>query len=264
MAITSLSALTAASKQRVSLNKSASRSVAANNFFSLFDLAGNPPAGTLAGTSTTAGVVPTSATTGYPYIKPFGNGNTGYVGGAIFSSSVLSRIVLYDRLFLAGAYAFNANTALTGQPSFASRLPDTDYSALELWVEWVTTATGTPAVTVTYTNESGVGTRSTGAISAPTTGSVGLCWKLPLQSGDSGIQQIDNVQCATATAGTFNVMILRRLAESRITVASAFDKALIDVGAMNQIYANSALYALVSADGVASGTPDINLQVING
>ncbi len=72
MAITTLDRLIAAASQRVGMIKTASRTSVAAIPFSVFDLAGNPGAGTLAGSSTTAGVVPTDATTGCTTINAFG------------------------------------------------------------------------------------------------------------------------------------------------------------------------------------------------
>lgn len=57
-------------KQPLSIVKTGARTTIAAQWFSLFELAGNPGAGTLAGTSTTTGVVPTDATAGMPIIYP--------------------------------------------------------------------------------------------------------------------------------------------------------------------------------------------------
>lgn len=265
MAITTLDGLIGATKQRVRWTKTATRTTVANGWFSLIDIAGQPGAGTLAGSSTTAGVVPTDATAGYPLINAFGGGASGELGRVAFGNTVACRIAVFDRLFLAGAYAFNANTALTAQPSFSSRVPDTNYAGLEIWCEQVTAATGNQAVNVTYTNEGGTGSRTTGAVGIGAAQTVGRCWQLPLQSGDSGVQRIDNVTGSVATVGTFNVMVLRRLAEGRIGVANGLDRqSVIDVGALLDVYADSAFYVLIAADGTSSGLPDVDFQVVNG
>lgn len=264
MAITTLDGFIAAPKQTLQWTKTGARTTVAQSYFSSFDVAGAPGAGTLAGSSTTAGVVPTDVTAGYPLINAFGGGSTGYLTAAQVSSSVACRITLYDRLFLAGAYAFNANTALSAQPSYSSRLPNTNYSGLELWVEQVTAATLNQAVTVTYTNEGGTGSRSTGAVGVGAAPIVGRCWQLPFQSGDSGIQKIDNVLGTVASAGTFNVMVLRRLFTVRIPVAGATVLMnLLDTG-MPEVYADSAFYCLVSADSTSLGLPDISFEIANG
>ena len=264
MAITTLDGLIGATKQRVRWNKTATRTTVANGWFSLIDLAGQPGAGVLAGTSTAAGVVPTDATAGYPLINAFGGGASGYLGRVSFGSTVACRIAVFDRLWVGGAYAFNANTAVTA-PSYASRVPGTNYAGLEIWCEQVTAATGNQAVNVTYTNESGVGTRTTGAVGIGAAQTVGRCWQLPLQSGDSGVTEVDNVQGSVATVGTFNVMVLRRLAEGRVPIANGLDRqSVIDVGALLQVYHDSAFYIMVAADSTSSGLPDVDFQVVNG
>jgi hypothetical protein len=170
---------------------------------------------------------------------------------------------VFDRLFLSGAYAFNANTALTGQPSFAGRVPGTNYAGLEIWCEQVTAATGNQAVTVTYTNEGNTGSRSTGAVGIGAAQTVGRCWQLPLQSGDSGVSRIDNVLGTVATVGTFNVMVLRRLAEGRVPIANGLDRqSVIDVGALLQVYADSAFFVMIAADSTSSGLPDVVARLV--
>jgi hypothetical protein len=260
-----------AAKQDLMLRRTVSRAAVAATWFSLFDLAGSPGAGVLAGTSTANGVVPTDAIAGYPIINPFGASAIGRLTQVDFGSSVACRIRLYDRVFVAGAYAFNANTALSAQPSFASRVTlrnpatDTDavdYKNLELWVEQVTAATGNQAVNVTYTDDAGATGRTTGAVGIGAAPTVGRCWQLPYQAGDEGIQQITNVQGTVATVGTFNVMILRRLWEGRVRINNDGDlHDLIKCGA--QVFADSALYVLVNPDSTATGIPDLTVQVSN-
>ena len=264
MALTTLDGFLAAAKQRVTLLKTASRTSVAAIPFSVFDIAGNPGAGTLAGTSTTTGVVPTDATAGCPVINDFGGGATGYITRIEASNSVACRITLYDMLWKGGAYAFNANTTGNTPTSYASRLPNTDYKGLELWLEQVTAATGIQSVAVTYTNQDGTTGRSTGTVSQGTAGIVGRMTPLPLQAGDSGIQGVTGVTGTVATAGTFNILVMRPLAEARIRVANdAVVKDLLATGAP-VIYADSALRYIVTADSTATGLPDLQIDISNG
>lgn len=265
MAILSLDDYIAAKKQRVILKKTGTRTTVANTFYSMFDIAGNPGAGTLGAGNTANGLVPTDAVSGYPGINAFDVGANGYLGRIGFNGSTPARLHVYDRLFVAGAYTFNANVNLASQPSFASRVPNTDYKGLEIWVETVTTATGNLAVNVGYTKEDGTTGRSTGAVGVGAAPVVGRCWQLPLQAGDKGVQRIDSVVGSVATAATFNVMILRPLWSGRVVSAGFGDihDAFGKVGLPN-IYADSALYALVGPDGTSSGTFELNLDVVNG
>jgi hypothetical protein len=264
VAIATLDEYIAAVKQTVQWTRTGTRTCVALNYSSTFDVAGAPGAGTLAASNTANGIVPVAANSGYPNLNAFGGGASGYLSRATFAGTVTGRIAVFDRLFVAGAYAFNANTALTSQPSFASRLPNTNYNGLEIWVEQVTAATGNQAVTVTYTNQAGTGSRSTGAVGVGAAPIVGRCWQLPLQAGDSGVQRIDNVQGTVASAGTFNVMVLRRLLTARIPVAgAAVVMGLLETG-LRQVFETSALYVLLAPDSTAIGVPDIDIEICNG
>lgn len=272
MAITSLDGLIAAAKQRLEFYKTVSRTTVAGGWFSRFDLAGNPGAGTLAIGNTANGVVPTDATAGYPPINAFSGGPPvrGYLTRAAIKNTVVSQVRIFDRIFAAGAYAFNANVALSAQPSFASRVSLNGgaavYSGLELWVEQVTVATGNQAVNVTYTDQNGNAGATTGATGIGAAPTVGRCWQLPLAAGDSGLQLIENVAGTVATVGTFNVMVLRPMADINIGVANqVVVQNFTDLG-MPELFADSALYALVlSPTGTALGTMDIgDLDIANG
>lgn len=268
MAITTLDGLIGSTKQRVGWIKTGARTTVASTWYTLFDVAGNPGAGVLAGTSTTAGVVPTDATAGCPTINAFGGSNFGYLSNVEFGSTVACRIAIYDLLFKAGAYAFNANTALAAQPSFLGRIPggtaaDTA-GCTEIWAEQVTTATGNQAVNVTYTNSAGTTARTTGAVGVGAAPAVGRCWQLPLQAGDTGVQTITNVAGTVATAGTFNVLVLRPLWSGRVVAANFGDIHDYLRTGLVRVFEDSALYVLISTDGTASGIPELEMTISVG
>jgi hypothetical protein len=263
MAIQTLDQYIAAAKQRVQWMKSGGRTTVANGWFSLFDVAGAPGAGTLAGSSVAAGVVPTASTPGCPALSAFGGAALGYLSKIEFANTVPCRILIADMLFKAGAYAFNAAQALSSQPVYSGRLPNTDYKGLEIWAEQVTAATGNQAVNVTYTNESAVAGHTTGAVGIGAAQTVGRCWQLPLQAGDAGVQAITNVAGSVATVGTFNILVLRPLWSGRVGVANGGDVHDLLRTGLPQIYATSALVILVCPDSTAAGVPEFSLEVAN-
>ena len=263
MAITTFDGLVGGAKQSISIVKTGARGSVAANWTSVFDQPGNPGAGTLAGTSTTAGVVPTDATNGVPVINAFGAGNTGYLMHVDFGSTVACRLRLFDMVWKGGAYAFNANTALSAQPSYASRMPGGSYIDTQIWLEQVTAGTGVQNVNVTYTNQSGTGSRSTGTVGLAAN-IVGRMWQLPLQSGDTGVQKIDNVTGSTATAGTFNILVLRPLWSGRVRAINDGDVHDLTKTGLSEIYADSALTLLVNADSTSTGFPELELTIVNG
>lgn len=270
MAITTLDGLLASAKVINPFYKTATRTTVAGGWFSLFDIAGNPGAGVLAGGETTPpsntlGRVVTDAIPGYPSITF--SGNRTYLSRLDISNTVVSQISFYDRLWVGGAYTFNSNVNVTSG-SWASRVSydggSANYSGLELWVEQVTAATGNQAVNVTY-NDQGGASGSTGAVGIGAAPTVGRCWQLPLASGDTGLQAITNVTGTVASAGTFNVMVLRPLARVYIPVASqVLVYNFTDLG-LPELFNDSAIYALYMApSGTSSGTPWANLQLVNG
>lgn len=263
MAIASFDQAIAAAKQYLSVAKTAVRPSIAASWFSVFDLAGNPGAGVLAGTSTAAGVVPTDATAGCPTIDAFGASALGYLWQLEYGCSVACRLKLFDMVFKAGAYAFNAAQALTGQPSYASRMPGGSYSDTQIWIEAVTAFTGNLTVTITYTNQSGV-TGRTATLATGTALTVGRLMQVPLQAGDTGVLAITNVAGTVATAGTFNVLVLRPLWSGRCRTANDGDVHDFTKTGMPQVFADSALFLAVAADSTSTGIPEIELVVANG
>lgn len=264
MAITTFDGFIASAKQYVSIAKTASRTAVAASWFSTIDLAGNPGAGVLAGASTAAGVVPTDATAGFPVLNAFGGAAKGYLAQVDFGSTVASRLKLFDCLFKAGAYAFNANTVLAGQPSYAARMPSGSYSDTQIWIEAATAFTGNLSVAVTYTNQDGVAGRTTGTVATGLAPTVGRLIQLPLQSGDSGVQKIESVVATVATAGTFNVLVLRPLWSGRVRTANDGDVHDLARTAMPELYADSALMLAVAPDSTATGIPELELVIANG
>ena len=263
--ITTPSGLLAAPKQRVVFQKTSGRVSVNAAPFSVIDLAGNPSTGTLAGTSTTAGVVPNDATVGCPIIDAFGGGATGYITRYEFASPVPSRLTIYDMLFKAGAYSFISAVTLAAQPSYSSRVPGgTDFKGTEIWVETVTAFTGNLSIAVTYTNESGTTGRTTGTIATGLAPTVGRMIRLPLQAGDTGIQKIESVTATVATVGTFNVLVLRQLCGGRVAVINGGDVYGPDRTGMPVVFADSALVLVVTPDSTSTSTPECIIEIANG
>ena len=264
MAITTLDGLIASAKQQVNIKKTASRTTVANGWFSLFDIAGSPGPGTLAGTSTTTGVVPNN-TTDVPLLTAFGGGNNGYLMNVEFASTAACRVKIYDLLWKGGAYAFNANVSGQTPASYSARVPGgTDFTNTEIWVEQVTAATNNQAVNVTYINQSGTTGRSTGAVGIGSAPTIGRMWQLPLQAGDTGVQGVTGVVGTVATAGTFNVLVCRPLWTGRVIAANFGDlHDYMRVG-LPRVFDTSALCIAVNADSTSSGLPELMLTIANG
>jgi hypothetical protein len=262
MAIATLDGYIAAVKQRIQWVKTTSRTSVAVYPESVFDVAGNPGAGVLAIGNTANGLVPDDTVAGYPPVNTFGG--LGYISKVEFGSTIACWFDLYDRLFAAGAYPYNANVTLASQPSYSGRVPGgTDFVGLQLWVEAVTAFTGNMSIAVTYTNQAGATGHTTGTIATGIAPILGRCIQLSLATGDSGLQKIESVVATVATAGTFNLMVLRPLWSGRVTVANGGDVHDLLRTGMVQIFDTSALYALIAADSTATGIPELAIEVAN-
>lgn len=264
MAILSLDDYIASTKQNVIIRKTATMTTVSANYGDPLHIAGNPGAGTLAGASTDAGIVPTDGYAGFPAINTFGEGAVGYITGVKYRNNIACNIKLVDVLFKAGAYAFNAATTLSSQPSYSSRVPGgTNFGGLELWIEAVTAFTGNQSIAVTYTNQSGVTNRTTGTVATGVAPIVGRMLQLPLQSGDYGVQKIESVTSTISTVGTFNVLVVRPLWEADIRTANGGGvHSFIETG-MPQVFDNSALAIFVAADSTNTGIPSVTIEIAN-
>ncbi len=253
MTIATLSDYYAAPKQRAPFSKAGTSGAGTSSMWAKTAV---PAAGSLAIGNTANGLVPDNTTAGALAIQNFSG--TGYVTAAEVSGGSTSArpyVALYDRLFHAGSYSFNAAVTLASQPSFSARVPGSDYGGLELWIEIATSFTGNPSITVTYTDQSGNPGHTTGAVSFSAALAVQpAMFKLPFASGDWGIQKIESVTCTVATVGTFNVIIARPLVKLFMLGLYQTDQTLrywLDQTGMPQVYPTSCLALYSSATNSA-------------
>jgi hypothetical protein len=259
MTISTFDQYIAATKQVAPFTKTAARTTIALIPTDIIDLAGNPGAGVLAGT-TAAGVVVTSGTAGLPII-----GNTGadayYLTKVTAASSVISTLRVYDLLVKAGPLPSAATTTLNNLLSFTGRSPNAG-NGLEAWVEVATAGTGNLSANLTYTNSLGVAGKTTGVIATGlATTTIGQMARLPLAAGDHGINAIQSITTSVSATATYNLLILRPLWTGRIQTAnSVIVDNLANVG-MPLIYSNSALFVTSTPDATSTGTIAMTLEV---
>lgn len=264
MAITTFDQLKASPLQRIPMKRTASVTATVAQPTTVWQAAGFPGPGTLALANTTTGIVPTDAIAGHPIINAFGGAAKGEISRLVFGNTGSGVIDLFDCLWAGGAYAFNAAQAVT-PPSYSARVPGgTDFTGLLIYVEAVTAFTGNPTFTITYTNQSGATSRSTGAVASGAALGVARGLFLPLQAGDSGLQAITNVAASVATAGTFNVRVLRSLGQARGDVSNwQVVQDWFSTGGP-EVFADSALYPIVTPDSTGTGAPSITVDIRNG
>ena len=269
MAITTGDGYIASAKQVIPYVKTAAVTTVATTRYTMFAAAGNPTAGTLAGTAA-PGPLFTSSTAGCPSINAFGSGSPiGYLTRVSYSNTVIGRLELWDKLYgVAVSLTALATTTVTTPPAYSGRLPSgPDYTGLRLFVEITTTVSATATtVQVTYTDQGG--TSRAAAATASLSGFVAARWvEIPLVSGSTGIQKIESVTVGgtVATAGAVNVIICRPLWTNSVRVANAAGSGVdgIDRTGMPQVFATSALVLTAVADSTSTGTPDLNIEIAN-
>jgi hypothetical protein len=265
MAITSLADYVAAFKQRRAMFKGNNVNTPGciSDGWTQANNEDGGAAGAAAPGNTTAGLVPTNATTGAMRIDPFSG--SGYITWVDLTCGLgTSQVTLYDRLWHGGAFLDNHGSTytLSAQPSYSSRVPGgTDYTGLQIWGE---TSTGfnnsTCTLTVTYTDQSGNTGHTTGAVTFanPGTNVLGNLFLLPLAAGDCGVQKIESVTFSSgATNGSgVNVLVVRPLwrgiiADTPVPCARAFG---IDQTGMPQVWQDSALNLMVKTAAAVFAT----------
>lgn len=273
MAITTMDGLAAAiaAGQRLVLQK-ASITAVANFYYTLWTAAGQPSAGGAVG-NIAAGVIPTDATAGSPVINAFTGSNTGYLMTFDASSSVAGVLSVYDRLYHAGPFLTTTlhTDTLAGQPALV-RVPNTDYSQLELWLE-VTAVFAATATTVTVSYQDG--TSAGGATQTAThTADLASLTGLPVNrmtpmrlANSTGIQKINSVTVAgaTNTTGQFNLIIQRNLVDHTVVSVNIGrpKKGPFETG-MPIVYADSCLAMMWNATTTSTGTLFAEAMIGNG
>jgi hypothetical protein len=260
MAITTLDGYLNAAKYNAVWFKTGTRTTVAGVPFTTAGVAGNP-VGTLNAGNTANGVVPTDDGTEGPALPAISN--SAYLTRVMCGSTVATTFRVYDRLFACGAYAYNANTTLSSIPSYSGRIPTGGYYGLEIWHEAVTNHTTNTVIQVNYLDQDG-NAGDTGQVAMGLAPILGRMFRIPLASGDSGVQGLTQIRQTGATAGTFNISVMRPLWSGRISVA--YDQITNDFlkTGMPQIYATSCLWVVIETDSTAVGLPWLGFQVADG
>lgn len=219
--------------------------------------------------NTTTGIFPDDTFPGAMPMNDFGitSGitNIGTLSNDYISCTVTSTIYLSDLLFAAGPFAFNASSvSLSSQPSYVSRLPRGSASGeTKIMVEAVTAFTGTATFTVSYTNQAGTSGR-TATLSSVSAPGVGRCYMLPFQSGDTGVLSINSVTCTGATAGTFNVYVLRDIAVYMCPAANFRNARGPGETGGTQIFDHSCLLLFARPSSTSTGLITFCATIIDG
>lgn len=272
MPLTGLDSVIAGYKQRLYYTKTNSVTTVAGLPYTLIDRAGNPAAGSLNPNNTTNGVVPTDATSGFIPIAAFAGSNKGYISRVELSLSAAGTIELYDVLFWAGQTTIptsgTTTVTLTSIPDFSGRVPyksdgtTRDWSCVELFVQASTALSNhAHSTSITYTDQDGNGSASTGNMSTQNI-PVNRLLRMPLASGDSGVQALTGyaVNGATSSTGSVSVLAMRKLCAIRtLGFSNVFGP---DQTGMPQVFADSAILAVAVMDSTSSALPYVMIEIV--
>lgn len=248
MAITTLDGAIAGFRPPMQFSKSVTATLVAGRPASLWSLGGNPGAG---GFDTTLNGVTLSSTSALvsgqiPHYDPV-SGNA-YLARLQASATQAGTLLLLDRIWHNGGYTITITTAQNSTtPTWPSRCPtsgtddtpSTNGHAVLLALEVsAATSTGTPTITISYTNQAGTaGRTATNIIATLASSAIGATYFIGLQAGDTGVRSVQSLTLsATWTSGTINLVAYRMLAS--LELPGAFIPAAQDLitGGMPRIY----------------------------
>jgi len=226
VAITTLDGVIAGFQAPRVFSKASSPTMLAGRWYSTWSQAGVPGAGVY---DTTLNGVTLSSTSAMvngqiPHVDP-GSGNAYLARFALFAPQH-GVYLLCDRLWHNGGLSATSTSAqsITSPPWPARDLNGgTNGHGVFLAVEIsATTGTGTPTITIDYTNSAGTASR-TGTNTWPTISNTQppMMFPISLQDGDNGVRSVQSLTLsATWVSGTMNIVAYRPLARLDIPNAA--------------------------------------------
>lgn len=227
-----ISEATAGKRYEYIFNKSGPTGVA-NVTSSLWRVGPQPAAGS-AGSAAPGGRAPDDSTTGaFAFTNPTSPDTQHFVAGFPMASVVPNTLLLYDRIFdVAKTMNSSATEAVSGVPTRYQSTTQTDPNSARgnfLFVEVGGTAlaaTGHNWTTCTYTDQIG-GSSTLPSLTGNASAIVDRLdhptnqWFAPLETGDTGIKALTQMQCSAAVAtGAINFVIGHPIAWMPCLVAS--------------------------------------------
>lgn len=213
MAITTMAQVTTALPgQRLSFERAIT--IASGAWVSPW-LGGGFPAQGVTPSSGLSGDVPTAATVGALALVNAGSGALALarLHASLTGLGVTGVVMLYDRLWQNSGTNVTITTGQTVN-SVALTRPDANGGQAEAWWQvYATMGTGTPQVTLAYTDQDGNTAQSAVSGVLATAMAVGRTGPFQLAAGDTGVRSIQTWTAdATFTSGTIGLVIRRLLA----------------------------------------------------
>jgi hypothetical protein len=260
MAISTLDQLIAAMLPPVSIAKAATPTLVAGRPHSLFYLAGSPGAA-LAPSPGMSGAALTSYGGQIPVPAPVSGKNI-HLARFVAQATIAGALILCDRLWHNSGLSLTSTSAQTiNSVAWPARDANGTTNGEQVLVGLeVTTATGsgTPTLTMSYTNQDGTSGRTgTNIVATAASSAVGAFYPIGLDAGDRGVRSIQTFTLsATWTSGAASLVAYREIA--RLEISSANVSCAIDAitGGMPRLYDQSVPFLLF----VPSGTTASNIS----
>jgi hypothetical protein len=173
-----------------------------------------------------------------------GSGNA-YLGRLSVNSTVAGTLWLIDRLWQNSGLVTTSTAAQAITPAaLPARSGDGTANGANVMaaMEWSATGgTGTPTVTLTYTDQDG-NTGNTGTFAGVASPPVGTFEIFTLAAGDTGIRAPTSfIQSATRTSGTMHLVLFRLLAQVEVTAANIGNAVDALTSGLPRVYNDSVL-----------------------
>lgn len=247
MAITSVDQLIAGMQYPREFIKAATPTLVAGRPHSLFYLAGAPGAAT-ASSAGLAGAALTSYAGQLPFSNP-ASGNT-YLARLTGQATIAGQLLLCDRLWHNSGFSMTSTSAQTvSSAAWPARSADgtSNGEGVLLGVE-ITTATGsgTPTITVSYTNQSNSSGKSgTNSVATAASSAIGAFYPIGLAAGDTGVRSVQTLTLsATWTSGAMSLVAYRVLARLDLSSANTPNSLDAVTGGMPRMYDNTVPFLL--------------------
>jgi hypothetical protein len=228
MAITTVDGVIAGAQAPYNFYKGATPTLVAGRPHSLFYISGIPGAAA-APTPGLAGAALTTYSGQIPFSNPV-SGNTHLMSFAAQSSGAAGSLWLCDRLWHNSGFTITSTSAQTvnsvAWPA-RDRTGTTNGDQVYVGVE-VSTATGsgTPTLTLNYTNSAGTAGRTgTNIVATAATSAIGVFYPIGLAAGDVGVRSIQTFTLsATWNSGTIHLVAYRVIA--RVELNAGYSNAI--------------------------------------
>ncbi len=242
MAITTLDGLLAGMQYPREFIKAVTPTLVVGRPHSLFYLAGVPGAAA----APTPGLAGTALTT-YNGQLPFSNPVSGnsYLARLIAMTTAAGQLLLCDRLWHNSGFNLILTSAQTvNSATWPDRSADgtANGEGVLLGVEISSaTGSGTPTITVNYTNQANAsGKTATNAVATVASSPAGAFYPIGLAAGDTGVRSVQSLTLSSSwTSGTMHLVAYRVLA--RLDIGGAGPSNALDAisGGMPRMFDNS-------------------------